>query len=84
MSWKDERNAMLMRGDLAEMRKWMVKATGRVPSSDVVEITLHKCRLESLGLPAEMRRESANWLLMRGLRRRTGEQVPLPNEPLPE
>ena len=80
-----KRNAMLMRGDLQELAAYMRKQSGKAPNSmSVVEAALHKARLECSHLPDQMRRESANWLLYRGLSRITNEPVPLPDEPLPK
>lgn len=63
-----ERNAMLERGDLTELRAFMEKWNPEMPplSSEVAEVTLHKSRTAALGLPEDMRRKSNRWLFDRG------------------
>ena len=81
---KKRRDDILRVGDLKEFRKFIIEMSGNIPSADeVVEVTFHKLRLEVTSLPDDLRRDSANWLLMHGLRRLYDEPVPLPDEPLP-
>lgn len=75
--YAQERNAMLKKRSVAELRKFIndhahFYTDGFVQSFNnakdyVVEITLHKMIANSIGLPKEMREESVQWLLDRGL-----------------
>lgn len=64
--FKSRRDAMLLRGDLAELDAYL-RAHGRAPSSmDAVELALHKARTAAETLPMEIRSASKKWLLDRG------------------
>ena len=72
-----ERDEMLKKRSVSELRKFVaanrdilgaeyVEAFSKA-SDTVVEITLHKMICNAIKLPAEMRRDSAIWLMMRNL-----------------
>lgn len=71
-----ERDEMLMRGSVAELKKFIAKyeryynpmmADALVRAEDeVLEITLHKMIIHCVNLPFDYRQKSADWLLDRG------------------
>ena len=71
-----ERDEMLLKGSVAELKKFiakyeeyynpmMVDALARA-KDEVLEITLHKMIIHCVNLPFDYRRKSADWLLDRG------------------
>ena len=74
-----ERNAAFERGDLNYVRSVL----GPKPSDEVVEMSLHKARLDCVQISDNVRRESQEWLAERGLTDMIGRPV-VSGEPLPE
>ena len=71
-----ERDEMLMKGSVAELKKFIAKheeyynptfvdALERA-KDEVLEITLHKMIIHCVNLPFDYRQKSADWLLDRG------------------
>ena len=71
-----ERDEMLLKGSVAELKKFiakyeeyynpmMVDALARA-KDEVLEITLHKMIIHCVNLPFDYRQKSADWLLGRG------------------
>ena len=71
-----ERDEMLLKGSVAELKKFiakyeeyynpmMVDALARA-KDEVLEITLHKMIIHCVNLPFDYRQKSADWLLDRG------------------
>ena len=71
-----ERDAMLLKGSVEELKKFiakyeehynpmMVDALARA-KDEVLEITLHKMIIYCVNLPFDYRQKSADWLLDRG------------------
>lgn len=71
-----ERDEMLLKGSVAELKKFVKKyeqyysttiANSMVREKDeVIEITLHKMIIHCVNLPFGYRQKSADWLLDRG------------------
>ena len=71
-----ERDEMLLRCDINELRKFVNKNKGlytkqfvkafNKASDEVVKITLHKMIVSCTNLPFDFRQKSADWLLDRG------------------
>jgi len=68
-----ERNAALLALDL----RWARRMVGDHPNDEMLLASLHKARVECLGLPDGPRQESCRWLLAHGMKRLTG----LPPDP---
>lgn len=72
-----ERDEMLLKCDINELRKFVNKNKGlytkqfvkafNAASDKVVEMTLHKMIVSCTNLPFNFRQKSADWLLDRGL-----------------
>jgi hypothetical protein len=63
-----ERNAALLNLDL----RWARRMVGDHPSEETLLASLHKARVECMGLPDVPRQESCRWLLAHGMKRLTG------------
>ena len=71
-----ERDEMLLKGSVAELKKFVKKyeqyyspmiANSMARAKDeVLEITLHKMIIHCVNLPFDYRQKSADWLLNRG------------------
>ncbi len=72
-----ERDEMLKKRSVSELRKFVAEhkdilgaeyvAAFSKASDEFIEIVLHKMICNAIKLPAEMRRDSAIWLMMRNL-----------------
>lgn len=82
-AWRDERDAVLLGGDIdalvAHMRKW---GSPVPPNREVAEIALHKARTACLSLPMAERSLSKGWLFARGMTAMDEGDVPLPEDHL--
>jgi hypothetical protein len=63
-----ERDRAFIAGDM----KWFAKQLPWHARKVVIEMAFHKARLEIVTLPENLRRESAQWLVDRGLKRTDG------------
>ena len=71
-----ERDKMLLKGSVSELKKFIAKYEGYYnpmmvdalarAEDEVLEITLHKMIIHCVNLPFDYRQKSADWLLDRG------------------
>lgn len=71
-----ERDKMLLKGSVSELKKFIAKYKGYYnpmmvdalarAEDEVLEITLHKMIIHCVNLPFDYRQKSADWLLDRG------------------
>ena len=65
----EQRNQVLLKGDLEGLRKFLVAKKLPCPrSKSMLEVTLHKSITAAMALPKEYRQRSKNWLTQRGLK----------------
>lgn len=69
-----DRDQALTHMDLQWVRDSTTSLNGK--PDEVVLMTIHKARYEAVGVSAELRHESREWLQARGLRRLAGEFLP--------
>lgn len=65
----EERNAVLIRGDIEELKAFFAKhhpGFPPFPDGHTAEIALHKARTGALGIPIEIRLASKRWLTDHG------------------